>query len=276
MKKTLAILLMLTLLLSSLSACGKGDETKKGLRWQFHVAQELDEEGWLYTFEYIEYDDEKEFADCDKYSFFRINVRYLDKFQSAQSEAYKRDSDIIHDRVINESMRPEDILALDPSDFEFECVDKEMVFRLIREGLTNESEPAVTDQNNIERYDRAFLTELEPADGYEFQVAYVSGSAGVDAFFIDVLYYDADGTYTQLSDMVDDKTATDEQKQAFAEFGMIIEACQKNDSYIIDEAYQTTVIDGIDFGRLYTFLYNLHYCNWDAMEQHLPTPVRLN
>ena len=152
------------------------------------------------------------------------------------------------------------------------------MFQLIREGLTGDPEPTITDQNHWDRYDSGFLTEVHPTDGYEFQIAYVSESCGVDAFYIDVLYYSEDGSYTQLSDMVDDGTATDEQRQAFAEFGKIIEACQKNDCYIIDEAYQETVIGGIDFGRLHTFLYNLHHCNWDAMEEHSPTttPDRLN
>lgn len=274
MKKILVTLLMCALLLPSLSACRKAENN--GLDWRFHVAQELDDQGWLYTFEYIEYEDEEDFADSDKYSFYRINVRYLEKFQAAETEAYASDSRIIYDSIIHEGMRPEDILALDPDDFTFECLDKEMVFRLIREGLTNEAEPDITDRIHLERYDRGFFTEVKPSDGYEFQVAYVSGSAGVDALFIDVLYYADDGTYAQLSDMVTDGSATDAQKQAFEEFGKIIETCQKKDSYIIDDTYRDMKIGGIDFGRLYTFLYNLHTCNWDAIEQHIPTPVRLN
>lgn len=281
MKKTLAILLMLTLLISALSACGNGENIgkygalEKGKRY-FHVAQKLCDDGTLYTFQYIEYLPLKD--DYIKYSFFLSNLRYLDQYEAGYPETYSRDQQLIMEKILSEDYSPEDILALNPDDFTFEYLDKEPVFALIREGLTNAPEPAITDQYNWDRYDRGFLTELESANGYEFQVAYVSGSAGVDTFFIDVLYYDDDGTYTQLSDMVDNQTATDEQKQAFAEFGKIIEACQKNDSYIIDAAYQDTNIGGIDFGRLYTFLYNLHICNWDAVEEHHPntTPERLN
>lgn len=280
MKKILAMIMMLTLLLSALAACGKGQKdngeaSQKGKRY-FHVAQKLLDDGTLYSFQYIEYLPKN--SDCDKYSFSLSNLRYLEQFEIGFPDAYYRDQQLIADQILKESYTPEEILALDPDDFAFEYLDKELVFSLIREGLTNKPEPAITDQNHWDRYDSGFLTETAPADGYEFQIAYVSESCGVDAFFIDVLYLAEDGTFKQLSDMVDDGTATDEQKQVFVEFEKIIEACQKNDSYIIDEAYQTTVIGGIDFVRLYTFLYHLHTNNWSALEEHRPntTPVRLN
>lgn len=280
MKKILAILLTLTLLISVLAACGKGkkengEASPKGERY-FHVAQKLLDDGTLYSFQYIEYVPAN--SDCDKYSFSLSNLRYLEQFEIGFPDAYYYDLQLITDQILKESCSPEEILALDPDDFIFEYLDKELVFRLIREGLTGDPEPSITDQDHWDRYDSGFLTETATADGYEFQIAYVSESCGVDAFFIDVLYLAEDGTYKQLADMVDDGTANDEQKQAFAEFTKIIEACQKNDSYIIDEAYRETVIGGIDFGRLYTFLYNLHTNNRSALEEHRPntTPVRLN
>ncbi len=280
MKKTLAILLMLTLLISALSACGKGEkenvEVSQKRERYFHVAQKLLDDGTLYSFQYIKYVPAN--SDCDKYSFSLSNLRYLEQFEAGFPDAYFRDQQLIADQILKESYTPEEILALNPNDFTFEYLNKELFFALIRDGLTNESEPAIDDQYHWDRYDSGFFTEIAPADGYEFQIAFVSKSCGVDAFFIDVLYRAEDGTYKQLSDMVDDGTATDEQKQAFAEFTKIIEACQKNDSYIIDEVYQDTVIGGIDFGRLYTFLYHLHTNNWNALEEHRPntTPERLN
>lgn len=280
MKKILAILLTLTLLISALSACGKGkketsEASPKGERY-FHVAQKLLDDGTLYSFQYIEYVPAN--SDCDKYSFSLSNLRYLEQFEAGFPDAYSRDQQLIANQILKESYTPQEILALNPDDFTFEYLDKELVFQLIREGLTNEPEPAIDDQYHWDRYDSGFFTEVAPSDGYEFQIAFASKSCGVDAFFIDVLYLAEDGTYKQLSDMVDDGTATDEQTQAFAEFTKIIEACQKNDSYIIDEAYRETVIGDIDFGRLYTFLYNLHTNNWSALEEHRPNTTldRLN
>ena len=280
MKKILAILLTLTLLISVLAACGKGkkengEASQKGERY-FHVAQKLLDDGTLYSFQYIEYVPAN--SDCDKYSFSLSNLRYLEQFEAGFPDAYSRDQQLIANQILKESYTPEEILALNPDDFTFEYLDKELVFRLIQEGLTNEPEPAIDDQYHWDRYDSGFFTEVAPSDGYEFQIAFVSKSCGVDAFFIDVLYLAEDGTYKQLSDIVDDGTANDEQKQAFAEFTKIIEACQKNDSYIIDEAYRETVIGDIDFGRLYTFLYNLHTNNWSALEEHRPNTTldRLN
>ena len=273
MKKILAMIMMLALVLSTLAACRKRADVHdqspvKGNRY-FHVAQKLCDDGTLYSFQYIEYLPAR--SDCDQYSFSLYNLRYLEQFEKGFPDAYYHDLQLITDQILKESYSPEEILALNTDNFTFEYLDKELVFQLIREGLTNEPEPKITDQYHWDRYDSGFLTEAQTSDGYEFQIAFVSESCGVDAFYIDVLYYSEDGTYTQLSDMVDDGTATDEAKHAFAEFGKIIEACQKNDSYIIDEAYQETVLGGIDFGRLYTFLYNLHYCNWNAMEEHSPT-----
>ena len=68
MKKTLAILLMLTLMISALAACGKGkkengEASQKGERY-FHVAQKLLDDGTLYSFQYIEYVPKN--SDCDK------------------------------------------------------------------------------------------------------------------------------------------------------------------------------------------------------------------
>ncbi|MBQ7325694.1 MAG: hypothetical protein IJW98_08115 [Clostridia bacterium] len=280
MKKILAMIMMLAFVLSAFAACGKrvnehGQSPIKGNRY-FHVAQKLCDDGTLYSFQYIEYLPAR--SDCDQYSFSLYNLRYLEQFEKGFPDAYYHDLQLITDQILKERYSPEEILALNPDDFTFEYLDKELVFQLIREGLTGDPEPTITDQNHWDRYDSGFLTEVQPTGGYELQIAYVSESCGVDAFYIDVLYYSEDGSYTQLSDMVDEGTATDEQKQAFEEFTKIIEDCQKNDSYIIDEAYQETMIGGIDFGRLCTFLYNLHYCNWDTMEEHHPTttPDRLN
>ena len=281
---------MLTLLavtIAFFSGCGS-----KELEVAFYrkVARESLENGWVYTFVNEGYKDENaDDSHLIKYSFFGMNIRYKYDDNYIQkivrepesdrghtitqivvppflalgdgSEAEKRDMQLIDSILDYENKSVEDLLALDPDDYSFEVIDKEMFFRLMKTALTSEPQKESKDITYWDKPGHAFLTEPMYLSGYKFQIAFLQETGCVDELYIDVLYQTGDGykDYVQLSDMVDNQTATAEQKQAFATIRSIVDDIKESESYIANaDGYKEDVIGGVDFSRLYNFLKNIH------------------
>ena len=232
--------------------------------------------GWVFTFvrDGMKDGDDSEII---KYSFKGINMKYkyaekyggvsseIDLFVGCLlfgygSEAEQRDCDLIAS-ILSNDKTDEELLALDPNDYTFETIDKEMFFRLMREALTGEPQKEGTDLNYWDKPEYAFLAETEYLDGYKFQVSFLNETGLIDELFIDVLYKTGEDPmeYVQLSDLVASGEATAEQIEAFELIHTIIHDVKENVSYIFNaESYQNKIIDGISFSRLYEFLKDIH------------------
>lgn len=240
------------------------------------VARRTLDNGWVYTFtrEGVKNGDDSEVF---KYVFYGINVKYkyAEKYGGISSEdnlktgwllfgecseAEKRDAELISSILSNEKT-DEELLALNPDDYTFESLDKNMFFELMREALTAEPQAEGADQNYWDKPYFAFLQEKEFTDGYKFQISCLNETGLIDGLYIDVLYKTGagDADYVQLSDLVASGEATAEQIEVFELIGAISDGIKGNTSYIYNcGSYRDKTIDGIDFSRLYKFLDDMH------------------
>lgn len=303
----LALVLVLTMMFSGCTRKLDMDKTNKDETnsdeavvpgFYRKVAREMTEDGWVFSF--VSEGDKDTETDDDLHLYFGINLRYQYKegyietisqetsrgtiYQTYApgilifgkgSEAQKRDRAILDD-LLHTGKTVEELLALNPEDYTFEELDGEMFFRLMRTALTGEPQKEATKQSYWDKPRYAMLVEPTYVDGYKFQVAFLQETGCVDELYIDVLYqtgeeYDA---YVQLSDMVDDGTATQEQQEAFAKIRAIVEEIKEAEDYTSGaESYRNMVLGGIDFSRLYTFLYNIHINNYNM---YIADPVILD
>ncbi|MGI6744941.1 MAG: hypothetical protein ACOX45_01975 [Acutalibacteraceae bacterium] len=254
------------------------------------VARETLDNGWVYTFVYEDFKDKKNTdSGLIKYSFFGINLRYkyddnyinkvvhipenpekgktytdiitpLFLMLGEGSQAEKNDMQLI-EKILDSQKSAEELLALNPDDYTFESVDKEMFFRLMKTALTGEPQKEGEDKSYWEKPCYAFFSEPTYLSGYKFQIAFLQETGCVDELYIDVLYQNGNGykDYVQLSDLVENNTATEEQKQAFERIVKITEEIKENENYITNaDEYKNEMIGGVDFSRLYNFLNNIH------------------
>ena len=240
------------------------------------VARRTLDNGWVYTFtrEGMKDGDDSEIF---KYVFYGINVKYkyAEKYGGISSEdnlktgwllfgecskAEKRDAELISSILSNEK-NDEELLALNPDDYTFESLDKNMFFELMREALTAEPQAEGADQNYWDKPYFAFLQEKEFTDGYKFQISCLNETGLIDGLYIDVLYKTGagDADYVKLSDLVASGEATAEQIEVFDLIGAIADGIKENTSYIYNcGSYRDKTVDGIDFSRLYKFLDDMH------------------
>lgn len=184
--------------------------------------------------------------------------RYLSWGQG--SAAQRRDAEKI-EAILTIDKEPEDLLALDPADYEFETIDKDLFFGLMREALTGAPHEERTDLNYWEHQPLDVLVEPEWEDGYRFQIGYLMSSGCVDELFIDVLYRTGEGykDYVQLSDLVEDGTATPEQREAWALIQTVAEQIKEEEYFPArSDLYRDKTLAGIDFNRLLRFLNDLN------------------
>ena len=184
--------------------------------------------------------------------------RYLSWGQG--SAAQRRDAEKI-EAILTNDKEPEDLLALDPADYEFETIDKDLFFGLMREALTGAPHEERTDLNYWEHQPVDVLVEPEWTDGYRFQIGFLMSSGCVDELFIDVLYRTGEGyaDYVQLSDLVEDGTATPEQQEAWALIQTLTEQIKEEEYFPArSDLYRDKTLAGIDFNRLLRFLNDLN------------------
>lgn len=256
------------------------------------VAREVQNDGWVFSFvnNGLKEEDADD-SDSIKYQFFGINIRYryddrfiktvtqtTDKGTSLTqlyipgaliwgngSEGQERDMKLVSS-ILDNTKTVEELLALNPADYTFEELDKDMFFRLMKTALTSDPQKEGTDQSYWDKPTYAILTEPAYLEGYKFQVAFMQETGCVDELYIDVLYQTGDeyDNYIQLSDLVDSGTATPEQEQAFRLLQNTVKDIKECESFITNaESYRNQLISEIDFSRLYTFLEDIHNNNFE-------------
>ena len=259
-------------------------ETVAEAKFYRKIASEMDEKtGWHYSFMMEAL---KEDPSQRVYTYIVMNLRYRykgDYWDVTYSQHFNEDNSIsylrsrvksgimifgrggeaeIRDRYILNSIldpetAPESLLRLNPADYSFEVLDKDIFFRLMQTALEGENAPESIYLSDWQKPMHAMLVEQQIEDGYRFQIGFSMNNTVVDEIYIDVLYqtgeeYDA---YDQLSDKVDNGTASAEQKEAFALIQTIRREIKEKRSFVAyAEEYKEKVIGGLDFSRLFDFL----------------------
>ena len=304
---TFTLFIIAVIIIASFSSCGQNSNKSGDPTNDFDpaspfpvfrkVAREARDDGWVYTFVYADYKDKNaDNSGIFKYRFFGINLRrkydenYIQKIVHEPEDpdrgstyteivypsilvagrgpaAESRDMALINNTILDNSKSVEELLALDPDDYEFESVDKEMFFRLMRTALTGEPQKEGTDQAYWDKPTFALMIEPVYLSGYKFQVAFLNETGSVDEMYIDVLYQTGNGytDYVQLSDLAESGSATEEQMQAFEKIREIADGIKENDSYFANaDEWRDLQIAGIDFSRLYTFFEKLYKNDYSA------------
>ena len=176
------------------------------------------------------------------------------------SAAQKRDCEKI-EAILTNDKEPEDLLALDPADYEFETIDKELFFGLMREALTGAPHEERTDGKYWMHPETEVLAEPEWKDGYRFQIGCLMASGCIDELWIDVLYRTGEhyNDYVQLSDLVEEGAATEEQKEVWTLLQSVTERIKSEEHFLAGtELYQGKALADLDLDRLLRFLTDLH------------------
>ncbi len=174
------------------------------------------------------------------------------------SDAEKRDRKLVSE-ILKKALDPAISGDPDPADYDFEVLDKDLFFDLLKEALA-----AAPDEWTGKRRDSTLSTEIlvEPEwqDGYRFQIISPVRQSGIDEVYIDVLYRTGNGfnDYVQLSDLAGEGKADALQQELFLLLQDVRAAIKEKNSFTaMEETLKATKIDGIDLGRLITFLQDL-------------------
>ena len=296
MKRFISILIVTATLLTALTSCSQ--ESKKAAFF-IKSAWEATDDGWVYVMNYEDFYKPGNHDDLIKYWFYGFNVRYrfnddyiTTVYKPSEDpsrgsgvtsvivpsvllagggpDKEKRDMQLINGTILDSGQSVDELLALDPDDYAFESIDKDMFFRLLHECLESEIPEDRQDQTYRDKDVRNLLTEQMYIDGYKFQVGSVNVSLGyVGVVYIDILYRTGDGykDYIQLSDMIDDGSATDEQREIFSKLQKIAFDCMEEDSYIANaDSYRKDKTGEVEFERLYKMMQNIHINNYGQYE----------
>lgn len=259
--KTTAIAAVSVMTMLAVS-CGKAVE------WKFSekIARVIRPDGWVYSFKY-QYMKSGEISDTQvPYSFSGINLRYrFPKDQAVQGSQpiqmlSNDDAVCLNDYLRGARKKAPDELAADALDtLTFSELDKDMVIRLKNQALSAETHRE-GKYPDLPSY--AMLNEQYFLDGYEFQIGFLSSVGCVDVIYIDVLYEQssAAGGYVQLSDLVENDTASDAQKQAMQNLNDISAGIVRDNDLLYGKAQYSLNEGGeLDYSRLYTFLRNIEH-----------------
>lgn len=235
-------------------------------------------DGWITTFYYENWKDRgnRSAAETIDYGYRICNVRHWDQdpvviyvshgnsgqigIKSAQYRdagysddpaGLERDLTLIAG-LLQPGTEPETLLALDPATIDFEVLDKDQFFRLMRTAITADIREPERQRSFDNFYDENYYQEKIFLNGYAFRICLLWGWGFMDEVFIDVAIGDQN-RYELLSDLVEQGTATAGQQEAYAMLQQISNAL-KGKEYQPNygaEAYKDTILGGIDFSRLY-------------------------
>ena len=200
-----------------------------------------------------------------------MSRQYKNSGFSENIEGLERDLAVITSILVKEGTLPEDLLALDPASVEFEVLDKDQFFRLMRAALTATPRwPERQRSFDGPFYGADYFRERSFLDGYVFRFAMLECWGFMDEVFIDVAYGDADN-FVLLSDLVEEGKATAEQQEAYALLRQISESLKGREfePNYNSESYKDKVIGEIDFGRLYDMTNDLMNIMWPT-DYYLP------
>ncbi len=256
------VIVAVSLMAALAVSCGKAVD------WKFSekIAREITQDGWVYSFKY-QFMKSGETSDTQvPYSFSGINLRYrFPKDQTVPGDQpiqmlNNDDAVSLNDYLRNARKKTPDELAADTLDaLTFSELDKDMVIRLKNQALSAEPHRE-GNYPDLPRY--AMLNEQCFLDGYEFQIGFLSSVGCVDVIYIDVLYEQssAAGGYVQLSDLVENGTASDAQKQAMQNLNDICTGIVRDNDLLYGKSqYSLNESGELDYSRLYIILRNIEH-----------------
>ena len=192
------------------------------------------------------------------------------------SDAEKRDRKLVNE-ILKKALDPAIAGDPDPADYSFEVLDKDLFFDLLKKALAAAPNEWTGKQRDV-NLSRFLLVEPEWLDGYRFQIIGAVCQSGIDEVYIDVLYKTGDGfnDYVQLSDLAEEGKADAIQQELFHLLQDVRAAIKEQNSFTAMEAELTNKsIEGVDLGRLITFLQDLERGDLDVYGKYHDNPANL-
>lgn len=280
-KRTFLLLLAALLVVPTLISCSHKNKepfpkSEHDLRNSCSVRNFDD--GWTYCFSYQYFVPERSTEGRYPYLFNVINMKYAfgktimeDPNATQPQETMQYYSEKFSDPGIASDMRKigellgyemdvpptkEELLAIDKNSITFEKIDKDMFFEMMEEALTA---GYAREEKYSDYPSYALLHEPAWLNDYRFQIGYRNCN-GIKSVYIELLYKTGNrfNQYVQLSDLVRDGKATEEQK----ELNKLLEDIEKgivseNDFLYHINEYKGKKIADVDLSRLADFLTNI-------------------
>ncbi len=163
--------------------------------------------------------------------------------------------------IFAQSLSPEQLLALDEDSLQFEELDKDLFFRLIKKAFAeNQNTERDIPKHRLD-YFYSMEYESEFRDDYKFQICYLMSPPGyLEKIVIDVLYKTGEeyNDYEQLSSLVRDGKASEKQQEAYVLIRRVEEEIVRQNRFdAISDEYENSELAGIDFHRMYQFMQDL-------------------
>lgn len=205
------------------------------------------------------FDGYNQYTNPDGTPLYMINkIQATGRWFGHGSDAEKRDRKLVNE-IMKKALDPAISGDPDPADYNFEVLDKDLFFDLLKKALA-----AAPDEWSGERRDSTLSTEIlvEPEwqDGYRFQIISAVRQSGIDEVYIDVLYKTGDGfnDYVQLSDLAEEGKADALQQELFLLLQDVRAAIKEKNSFTaMESVLKEKSIEGVDLSRLITFLQDL-------------------
>ena len=298
MKKWIWIVIAFLCCAFLVTACGSNISTEESssvpskenspVTYTFKCASQMDDTtGWFFYLSYME----DTITQTRNYNFYSYNMRYrfmdgywntgFDKTGSGENTIYwvnrtksgivgyfssEKDYPMFEDQrlilqILDNKKTPEELLALKQDDYQFKYFDKTIFFNLLNAALGGD-DIDVSAAGETHAAGNGIGAENEYIDGYKFQIAFCHDVPGLIAeIYIDVCYKTGEdyNAYVQLSDLVADGTASEEQNKAFTQIQQIRQAIKQQNFFLAEaDSYRDIIVGGIDFSRLYSYLSALH------------------
>ena len=262
----------------SITGCKQEHDNSTGITFSYSTVRHIEDNGWVYTCSYFFNNDGTVDDSVPPVTFSVINLRHrygtpmntknpIQMLGDGVSEETDRDMEKIaaflgYGKHGMKALEIEEIMAKDRNSLELEVVDKELFFELLDKAVNGEAVPV---GRYIEHPSYALLCEPAYLDGYCFQIGYMVEMGCIDVMMIDVLYADSNTEtgYRQLSDMIEDGTATEEQKELYNTLEAISAGIVENNSYLYGKKeHGKTETADVELKRLYSFLADLEENNY--------------
>ncbi|MCL1791971.1 MAG: hypothetical protein FWG40_11640 [Peptococcaceae bacterium] len=258
---------ILFLCVMSVSGCGTKNDETIGFSYNAKMVFEEREDGWVYISSYEHYVDLDEFFyDYDAYNFKYQYVEGYDllildeegnivdkattilPYMAVKPEA-GNDSRAIGDYISNNKV--EDFITEEQiRDLTFEYFDKSDVLRMFNNTIAAEFQT----EGKYKNLQMFHMLQSDVVNNYKWQAAYYNCYGNIVVFKIELIYVDNSNNEIHLSDLVDSKTATAEQKEIYDKYKEVERTVLAKNSFSDGKVKSNLELGGVKFGQLNALL----------------------
>lgn len=248
-----------------LALVGCDHKPKSAFSFDEKIYIEEREDGWIYVSQYSYAGSTNYYA----YDAYNLKYQYIEGFDLLVYDAdtnkvigkattvlpylsllpeaevdIRKISKFFEEKRISETITMDDL-----SELNLNFLDKENVLELFNKTIVQEPQP----EGKYSNLPAASMVQSKMVDDYKWQGAYYGCHGNIVAFRIELIY--KDGVY--LSDLIEDNTATNEQKQIYNKYKEIERNILQSNNFLVNKGLGSLVIGNVDFSLLENVLQRL-------------------